>query len=114
MILLKPLVRSRWLLALSASAIIMGAIARCTYLRGIDPARQWQTIGETLTARRLDQAERFLTQWVKQFPDDGNAWLWLGGLLQEQNRPEEALAALRKVKESAAPWPVRADLDRRH
>jgi tetratricopeptide (TPR) repeat protein len=50
-------------------------------------------------AKRWDEVEAGLHRWLQDHPRDGDAWEWLGGLLFERARMEEAHRALSHVAE---------------
>jgi tetratricopeptide (TPR) repeat protein len=54
---------------------------------------------------RWADVEAGLRRWLSQHPHDGNAWVMLGGLLFDRGRDDEALSALRRVKEVDEGWP---------
>jgi tetratricopeptide (TPR) repeat protein len=48
--------------------------------------------------------ETGLRRWLERHPRDGDAWEMLGGLLFDQGRMEDALTALRQVREGDPGW----------
>jgi enediyne biosynthesis protein E4 len=99
-------IRSRWWLALWVGAIVIGVVALAILGRGTDPQTQWRIIGEAVAEKRWEEVESRLARWLERFPEDGNAWVHLGGLLYDRGRTEEALAAFRRVTEWDAAWPM--------
>ena len=73
---------------------------------GPDQAVQWSAIHQVMEARRWPEAAGLLERWLARTPEDGRAWLLLGTVRDAQGRPEEALAALRRVAEGDPGWPL--------
>ena len=63
-----------------------------------------ESIRRAFAARRWGDVEAGLRRWLQGHPQDGAAWEMLGGLLFEQGRMEDALTALRQVRESDPGW----------
>jgi tetratricopeptide (TPR) repeat protein len=64
----------------------------------------WREIERAAESKHWADAEAGLVLWLKVNPEDGHARTMLGGLLLDQGRNEEALAALRDVKETDPAW----------
>ena len=73
---------------------------------GLIPPAEWRSIGETVAGKRWEEAESRLSRWLERFPEDGNAWVQFGSLLNDRGRTAEAGSAFRRVKESDAAWPI--------
>ncbi len=63
-----------------------------------------EMIRRAVAARRWAEVEAGLRHWLQRHPQDGDAWEMLGGLLFDQGRLEDALSALRQVREVDAGW----------
>ncbi len=63
-----------------------------------------EMIRSAFAARRWDEVEAGLRRWLQGHPHDGDAWEMLGGLLFDQGRMEDALTALRQVREVDRGW----------
>ena len=58
-----------------------------------------EQIRRAVAARRWGDVEAGLRRWLQRHPQDGDAWEMLGGVLFDQGRLDEALTALRQVRE---------------
>jgi tetratricopeptide (TPR) repeat protein len=80
--------------------LLLATLASLGYLFWASPREtSLAAIQRAADARRWDDVEAGLRRWLQDHPRDGNAWEWLGGLLFERGRIDEALAALRRVRE---------------
>ncbi|HLH27586.1 MAG TPA: tetratricopeptide repeat protein, partial [Acidimicrobiales bacterium] len=63
-----------------------------------------ESIRAALAARRWGDVESGLRRWLQRHPGDGDAWEMLGGVLFDRGRMDDALAALRQVREADPGW----------
>ena len=71
-----------------------------------DPPRSAGRRSRRRSRRRWPEAEARLLPWLERSPDDGQAWLRLGGVLAFEGRDAEALDALGHVKPADPAWPA--------
>ncbi len=93
--------RWKWL---AAAAFVVAVIG----LGSMFWASTWEpslaTIRKAFADRRWGDVEAGLRRWLHTHPQDGDAWEMLGGLLFDQGRLNEAIAALRQVREANSGW----------
>jgi tetratricopeptide (TPR) repeat protein len=65
---------------------------------------QKDAIRRAAAQEKWADVEAGLHRWLKDHPQDGDAWEMLGGLLVEADREAEAIEALRKVPEASQRW----------
>src|SRR5262249_40544616 len=70
------------------------------------PSREqrWKAIQTAVDSQRWADVESGLRHWLRNDPEDRNAWTMLGGLLFDQGREDEALMALRRVRPVDQDW----------
>jgi tetratricopeptide (TPR) repeat protein len=61
-------------------------------------------IQRAMVEKRWGDVEAGLERWLRDHPDDGNAWEMLGGVLFDQGRAREARMALRRVRDADPGW----------
>ena len=64
----------------------------------------WREIQAAVDSQRWVDAEAGLRRWLREKPEDRDAWMMLGELLFDRGREDEALLALRRVKEGHRDW----------
>jgi tetratricopeptide (TPR) repeat protein len=93
--------------ALLLGAVVAGAIpVAWLMLRGNAPEQQWTAIETAIAERRWTLAESQLRPWLRLHPDDGKAWLRLGGVLAFAGRDADSVDAFQHVGASDPAWPV--------
>jgi tetratricopeptide (TPR) repeat protein len=93
----------KWVLGVVIAVVLVGS---GLWLRGRSPERRWAAIEVALAQRRWAEAEAQLRRWVQAHPDDGRAWLRLGGVLGFQGQDDAAERAFQRVKVSDGAWAV--------
>ena len=63
-----------------------------------------EQIRRAVAARRWGDVEAGLRPWLQRHPQDSGAWELLGGVLFDQGRLDDALTALRQVREVDRGW----------
>jgi enediyne biosynthesis protein E4 len=93
----KTILQSRAWWAVGGFAGIFSVVVLAWCLMPDSPPH-WSDIQGAAAQRRWAEAEAGLARWLERSPDDGAAWLMLGGIRDIQGRADEALAAYRKVR----------------
>jgi tetratricopeptide (TPR) repeat protein len=87
------------------AALILAAVAGlASVFLASSREQSLETIRRAVAARRWGDVEAGLRRWLQGHPHDGDAWEMLGGLLFDQGRFEDALQALRQVREVDRGW----------
>src|SRR5262245_60708221 len=94
----------RWGWACGAVFVLAALIILGYVLRSPPDEPSGRDIQMAADSRRWADLEISLHRWLRANPDDGNAWAMLGGLLFDQGREQEALSALRRVKDVDQAW----------
>jgi tetratricopeptide (TPR) repeat protein len=63
-----------------------------------------ELIRRAFADRRWGDVEAGLRHWLQRHPQDGDAWEMLGGVLFDQGRMDDAVTALRQVREVDSGW----------
>src|SRR5262249_12721021 len=92
----------KWVAGASLAAAILLPVS---YWRSMPSREQmWREIEAAAESQRWAEVETGLRRWLTQAPEDRAAWTMLGGLLFDQGRNDEALAALRRVRPADSGW----------
>jgi len=76
------------------------------WIRGSSPEEKWAAIEAAIANRHWSGAESRLSSWLRVHPEDGKAWLRLGGVLAFEGRDAEADVAFQRIKDSDPAWSI--------
>jgi tetratricopeptide (TPR) repeat protein len=86
--------------------MVMGLAAGGLWIRGDSSEKQWAAIETAIERRGWSEAESRLISWLRWHPDDGKAWLRLGGVRGVAGRGADAVEAFGHVPPSDPAWPI--------
>src|SRR3954447_14172512 len=94
-----------WVMWAGGAALVLAGLLGLWYVIG-SPYRaiSKEAIGRAVAAQRWDEVEDRLRHWLQDHPQGEEAWETLGRLLARRGRPQEALTALRRVREGHPGW----------
>jgi tetratricopeptide (TPR) repeat protein len=92
-----------WRWVLIAAAVVVSLVLGF-WLRSDSAEHRWAAIESALQRRGWSEAEPRLQAWLRRSPDDGKAWLRLGGVLGFEGREAQSLEAFEHIKPSDPEW----------
>lgn len=95
---------SRWKWAAGAALVLATVASLGSVFWASTREQTLETIRRAVAAGRWGDVEAGLRRWLQGHPQDGDAWEMLGGLLFDQGQMEDALTALRQVREVDPGW----------
>ena len=94
----------QWSWAAGAALALAALAALGHWFIRLSREQSWAAIETAAESKQWTEVEKGLRRWLGERPDDDKAWMMLGSLLFDQGRGEEALPALRRVRETEEGW----------
>jgi tetratricopeptide (TPR) repeat protein len=95
-------IRSRRWALIAGVVVVLSGLG--LWLRSDSSEHRWAAIESALQRQGWSEAEPRLQAWLRRSPDDGKAWLRLGGVLGFERREAESLEAFEHIKPSDPEW----------